>query len=129
MFRAISEIAVATSVASVRVKPSSRASARPCARAGTMSTSDSSGTRISFAIVVPSARPVEKRERLVEVEGRMEGFEVEIELRHGDRDVRLDSDDERLCASKPGGDGDGAEGASAEGVDDINPWAVDDDPA
>src|ERR671936_416614 len=80
---AISEIAVAMSVASVRENPSCVASARPSARAGTRSESEPIGTRISSPILgVPLHSPIEHRERLVEVERGMERLEVQVELHH-----------------------------------------------
>src|SRR5919202_2950077 len=130
MLRAISEIAVAMSVASVLEKPSFVARARPSARAGTMSESEVMGTRISSPILgVPPHLSVEPRERLVEIERRVERLEVQLELHHRDRDVGLDPDDHGLRAAEPGGDRDRAERAGDEGVDDVQCPDVDDEPA
>src|ERR671930_1407571 len=130
MLRAISEIAVAIRVASVREKPSSVASARPCARAGTMSESETIGTRISSPILgIPPRPSVEHRERLVEIERRVKRLEVQVELHHRDRDVGLDPDDHGLCAAQPRGDGDRAERTCDEGIDDVQGPHVDDEPA
>jgi hypothetical protein len=88
------------------------------------------GTRISSPIPgVPPRPSVEHRERLVEIERRVERLEVQVELHHRDRDVGLDPDDQGLCAAQPGGDGDGAERACDEGVDDVEGADVDDEPA
>src|SRR5919202_5076914 len=130
MLRAISEIAVAMSVASVREKPSFVARARPSARAGTMSESEVMGTRISSPIPgVPPRPSVEHRERLVEIEHRVERLEVQVELHHRDRDVGLDPDDHGLRPAEPGGDGDRPKRACDEGVDDVPGADVDDEPA
>src|SRR5919204_838262 len=99
MFRAISEMAVAISVASVREKPRWSASARPSARAGSMSESAAIGTRISVSIAAP--RPVvEQGKPFFEVESGAEWLEVHVELHHRDRDVRADADDHRLGAAQ-----------------------------
>jgi hypothetical protein len=77
----------------------------------------------------PPHPSVEHAERLVEVERRMERLEVQVELHHRDRNVRLDPDDHGLCAPQPGGDGDRAERARDEGIDDVQCSDVDDEPA
>ena len=67
--RPTSEIAVAIRVASVREKPSRAASARPSARATTMSASPAIATEISSAIAAASSREaVEQCEGFVEVQ-------------------------------------------------------------
>src|ERR1041385_9042183 len=120
MLRAISEIAVAMSVESVREKPSFAASSRPWARAGTMSESESIGTRTSSPILGGPPRPsVEHREGLVEIERGVERLEVQVELHHRDRNVGLDADDQGLCAAQPCAYGDRPERACDEGVDDV----------
>jgi hypothetical protein len=87
------------------------------------------GTRISSPIPAVPPRPsIEHRERLVEIEGRVERLEVQVELHHRDRDVGLDADDHGLRAAQPGGDGDRAERARDEGVDDVQGADVDDEP-
>jgi hypothetical protein len=88
------------------------------------------GTRISSPIPgVPSRPSVEHRERLVEVERRVERLEVQVELHHRDRDVGLDPDDHGLRAAEPCCHGDRAERACDEGVDDVQGADVDDEPA
>src|SRR5919201_4639894 len=130
MFRAISEIAVATRVASVREKPSFVASILPCARAGTMSASEAIGTRISSSILgVPLSPSVEHPERFVEIERRVERLEVEVELHHRDRDVRLDPDDDCPGAAQSRGHRDRAERPRHERVDDVQGSNVDDEAA
>jgi hypothetical protein len=59
----------------------------------------------------------------------MERLEVQIELHHRDRNVRLDADDDGPRAAEPGGDGDRAERAGDERVDDVQGADVDDQPA
>jgi hypothetical protein len=95
-----------------------------------MSESESMGTRTSSPILgIPPRPSVEHRERLVEVERRVERLEVQVELHHRDRHVGLDSDDQCLCAAEPGGNCDRAERAGDEGVDDVQRPDVDDEPA
>src|SRR5688572_33406541 len=97
MLRAISDTAVAISVASVREKPSRRASARASARAGTRSESEAISTTTSSVIDAAwVGKVIEHDDRLVEVEGCMEWGEVEVEVGHRDGDVGLDADDDRL---------------------------------
>src|SRR5215211_6926008 len=104
MLRAISEIAVAMSVASVREKPSLVASARPCARASMMCSSESIGTCTASSTVMRVLhQSVEHLETLLEVQGRVHGLEVELELHHRHRNVGLDSDDHGLSAAQPCG--------------------------
>jgi hypothetical protein len=87
-------------------------------------------TRISSPIPgVPPRPSIEHRERLVEIERRVEWLEVQVELHHRDRDVGLDPDDQGLRPAQPGRDGDGAERACHEGVDDVQGADVDDEPA
>src|SRR5919197_1420539 len=101
MLRPTSEIAVAISVASVREKPRRSASARPSARAGTMSPSDATEMQISSGIVVSVVGPaVEEGKSFLEVESRVERLEIELELHHRDGDVRTDPDDHRLRSSQ-----------------------------
>jgi hypothetical protein len=95
-----------------------------------MSESEVMGTRISSPILaVPPRLSVQHREGLVEIERRVERLEVQVELHHRDRHVGLDPDDQRLGAAEPGGDGDRAERACDEGVDDVQRPDVDDEPA
>src|SRR5205823_5003105 len=126
--RPTSEIAVAIRVASVREKPSRAASARPSARATTMSASPAIATEISSAIAAASSpEAVEQCEGLVEVQRRLQRVEVEPELHHGHRDVRLDPDDHRRRAAKASHKCDRAQRARDEGVDDVQRRHVDDD--
>src|SRR5919199_6835080 len=91
MLRAISEIAVAMSVPSVREKPSLVARARASARAGTRSSPDPISTRTSSAtLVVPPCPAVQERERLGQVERGVEGVQVKVELDHRDGHLGLD---------------------------------------
>src|SRR5215204_52072 len=125
MFRAISETAVAIRVASVRENPRRRASARASARAGTRSSFASMVTRTSST----RRRSLESIERLVQVECGAERVEVEPEMNHRDRDLRLDADDDRLGAAKTRGDRDVAQRARRERIDHVESRHVDHDPA
>src|SRR5215207_7021740 len=120
MLRATSEMAVAINVASVREKPSRSASARACARAGTMSVSLAMSTVTSSFMLAGSPVPViQQSDRPFQVEGGAKGGEVKVELHHGDGDIGLDADDDGGGASQPCGDGDGPQRAGDEGVDDV----------
>src|SRR3954471_18562069 len=128
MLRPISDIAVAIRVASVREKPSRPASARPSPRATTMSASTAIGTVTSSAIAaVPPRVAVEQGQRLLQVERRLQRLEVEAELDHGHRDVRLDADDDGHGAAQARGSRDVPQRASHERVDDVEGRHVDDD--
>src|SRR5919204_894033 len=130
MLRATSEIAVATSVASVREKPSFAASARPSARAFTMSASASMAMRASSPILVHSLHTAfENRNALFEVERSVEGLEVELELHHRDGDVRLDAHDHRLGAAQLRRQRDRLERPCDKGIDHVQRCDVDDDAA
>ena len=90
MLRAISEIAVAISVASVARSRAARPCARPRRGAGTRSASPPMGDAdlIGHPRPSPCVEPVEQGQRLVEVERGVERLQVEAELHHRDRDVR-----------------------------------------
>src|SRR6185312_5515244 len=112
MFRAISEMAVATRVESVREKPSSLASARPRARAGTMSASEATSIRsVSSLIMLTSSRHqiTQQLEPFLQIERRVQGLDVELELHHSHGNVGLDADDHRLGATELGGQRDRAQ--------------------
>src|SRR3954453_19223253 len=98
MLRAISEIAVASSVWSVLGMSSSTASARARWRAVTTSESDSIAIR--SAASAPKAPRLQEREPLLEVERRLDVLEAHPELDHGERDLGLDADDHRLGAAQ-----------------------------
>src|SRR5829696_2347501 len=125
MFRAISEIAVAINVASVRLNPSWSASARAWARAETRSSS--APTRTSSGIRWPSLdEAVEGPDSVVQIECGPQRLEVEAELDHRDRHVGLDADDHRLGSPHERRLGDRAQGPSDEGVDDVHGGHIDD---
>src|SRR5829696_4867111 len=109
MLRAASEIAVAIRVASVREKPSSLASARPSARAGTTSSSEAIAIVTSpFCDMAASRSVVEQGECFLEIERGLERRQVELELHHRDGDVGLDPDDHGVRATQLRGQGDRA---------------------
>src|SRR3954469_18011122 len=114
MLRAISEIAVASSVWSVPGISSPTASARARWRAVTTSASDSmvirsacSGANVAGLLAVP----LEQREALLEVERRLHVLEAHPELHHGERHLGLDAHDHGLRAAQPGHHGDPAQRA------------------
>src|SRR2546425_15388 len=87
MFRASSEIAVATTARSVEGNPHWDASSRPFWRAETMSTSRSIDTRTSSAMsanLMPGALPlpVKVGETFLEVERRRDPLQREPQLDH-----------------------------------------------
>src|SRR5690348_10054901 len=132
MLRAISEIAVASSVRSVLEKPSAAPILRASWRAVTTSASVRIATRISSAtdvrlLVVELA--LEERQALLEVERRVHVLEVHPELDHRERDLRLDADDHGLRAAQPGHVRDPAQRARDERVHHVQRGDVDDDPA
>lgn len=77
MFRAISEMAVAIKVASVREKPRSSANLLLLARASTMSWSDWMETTTSSPILWGPLSPlIEKRECLIDVQSRADRVQI-----------------------------------------------------
>src|SRR5207245_8241048 len=130
MFRATSEIAVAMTVWSPRVKPWAAASSRPFSRAWTMSTSEAITSRSSSP--TSGALPglgVQERQALFEIEGSRDPFERQAQLHHGERHFRLDADDHGFRPAQPRHVGDVAEGAHREGVHHVERRDVHDDPA
>ena len=100
MFRAISEIAVAISVVSVFEKPSRSASRRACARAGTMSASTSTRPERHRPWAATPRSGCPGAVAPVQVECRVEGREIQLEMHHRDCDVGLDADDDGLGATE-----------------------------
>src|SRR5215218_3931882 len=131
MFRATSEIAVASSVRSVLEKPRSEPIARASCRAKTTSASDSIGTRTlsPTATRLPADLLLQEREPLLEVERRVDVLEVHAQLDHRERDLRLDADDDGLRAAQPGHVRDAAQRARHERVHHVERGDVDHDPA
>src|ERR671910_3045537 len=95
MLRAISEIAVASSVWSVLGMSSPAASARARWRAVTTSASDSIAIRCA-------ASGAKEGEPFFEIERRLDVLEAHPELDHRERHLRLDPDDHGLGAAQPG---------------------------
>src|SRR5262244_1665190 len=112
MLRAISEIAVASSVWSVLGMSRPTASARARWRAVTTSASDSIGIR-SAASGAKVTR-LEQREAFFEVERRQHVLEAHPELDHREGHLRLDPDDHGLGAAQPGHHRDAAQRARHE---------------
>src|SRR4051794_1924594 len=102
MLRAISEIAVASSVWSVGGMSRPTASARARWRAVTTSASDSieirsacSGANVAGLL---AALLLQQRETLLEIERGRHVLEAHPQLHHGERHLGLDADDHRLGA-------------------------------
>src|SRR5688572_13013168 len=105
MLRASSEIAVATSVASLAEKPFCSANVRPLRRATTRSASDATEIRMSkldshSANFVISGFPFEVRDAPLEIQSGRNVFQRYPELNHGKGDFRLNTDDHRLGATQ-----------------------------
>src|SRR6266542_5215606 len=127
MLRAISEMAVATSVCSVMERPCAAASSRPFWRAVTMSPSCSMATRVSPTIAgALPPRLADEREALLQVERRRDAVEREPELDHREGDLRLDPHHHRARAAQPRGVRDAAQGAWRDRVEDVERHDVDD---
>src|SRR5688500_7719012 len=124
MFRAISEIAVATNVASVRVRPMRNAASRPRWRATTVSASDLISTRISASSGRSS--PVEEFKARFEIESCVNSVQPKAELAHGGGNVGLDPDDDGLGAAQAVCPCHGAQRPRYERVDDVERRDVDD---
>src|SRR6267154_5116474 len=110
MVRAISEMAAAMTVCSPLENPATAASARPCCRASTTSTSAAIDRRSSSPTL---ARPLgfgfeaalfgpamQEREAFFQVEHRRDALERQAELHHGERHVGLNPHDDRLGAAE-----------------------------
>src|SRR5436309_8558511 len=106
MLRAISEIAAAMTVWSPAEKPTSAASSRPVWRAWTTSVSAAMRQRRSSPTVdapiplpildAPMPLPIEEGESFLEVERGGDALQGQPELHHGEGDLGLDPDDDRL---------------------------------
>src|SRR2546422_11145155 len=106
MLRAISEMAAAMTVCSPLENPATAASARPCCRASTTSTSAAIGRRSSSPTAARSlgfgferalfGPAIQEGEAFLEVQHRRHALEREAELHHGERDVGLNAHDDRL---------------------------------
>src|SRR5919197_989273 len=134
MFRASSEIAVATTARSVEGKPHCDAFSRPFWRAETMSASESIATRTSSAMsanFIPRALSlaIEVREALFEVQRGRHALQREAQLDHREGHLWLDPDDDGLGAAQSDHVRDVTQGTGRERVDDIERRDVHDDPA
>src|SRR5215213_7784966 len=100
MLRAISETAVAMSVASVRENPSFVASERVSARARTRSSSRAIAIRSSSSIATAHVRRSEECDRLIQVERGLKRCQIQAEVDDCDGDLRLYSGDDRPRAAQ-----------------------------
>src|SRR5215213_5016739 len=129
MFRATSEIAVASSVWSVELSSRSAASSRARWRAVTTSASDSIAMRSSASTVERLLQlGLQQGQTLLEVERGLDVLELHPELDHREGDFGLDADDHRLGSAQAGHVRDPAQGAGDERGQDVERRDVDDDP-
>src|SRR5258708_93504 len=118
MLRAISEIAVAISVSSLLEKRSGWARRRARCRASMTSVSERTATTTSSCGIERSLQVLclQLLQTFLEVEGRGRSLERQAQLYHGERDVGLDADDDRVGAEQPHHLGDAAQGACGGAV-------------
>src|SRR5947209_9720402 len=136
MFRASSEIAVATTARSVEGKPHWDANPRPFWRAETMSASESIATRTSSAMsanlisgTLPLPLSIKVGKTLFEIQRRRDPLEREPQLDHREGDLRLDPDDDGLRSTQPDHVRDVTQGPGRERVDNVERRDVHDDAA
>src|SRR5215469_18110962 len=158
MFRASSEIAVAIRVSSLEEKPSVAASTRPFCRAETMSVSSLIRTTISSstrsrersnecsaeAAAAKGLRSAstgarflggtrflltEKSNAFFQVKRCRHSFQFQTKLHHGERNIGLDSDDDRLRAAQSNHECNVTERARGEGIHHVQGGDVDNDAA
>src|SRR3954471_8585344 len=123
MLRAISEIAVASSVWSVLGMSSPLASERARWRAVTTSASDWIAIRSTSSSA--KVTRLQEREPLLEVERGLHVLEAHPELDHGEGHLGLDADDHGLGAAQPGHHRDPAQRARDERVHHVQRRDVD----
>src|SRR2546430_2014359 len=107
-------MAVAMTASSLPRKPSSVASRRPSCRAARTSVSAAMETRISSMDARLVGHCVQMGQTSLQVERGVDALEVQTELDHRKRDVRLDADDDGLGTSQLAHEGKGAECPSGE---------------
>src|SRR2546426_11176537 len=110
MLRAISEMAAAMTVCSPLENPATAASARPCCRASTTSTSAAIGRRSSSPTAARLlgfgferaffGAAIEEGEAFFEVQHGGDAFQRQAELHHGDRHIGLNPHDDPLPAAQ-----------------------------
>src|SRR4051794_6770840 len=103
MLRATSEIAVASSVWSVPLMSIAAASCRARWRAVTMSAADSIAMRSTSSGATVGrllARTLQQSQALLEVEGGQHVLEAHPQLHHGEGDLGLDADYDRVGAAQ-----------------------------
>src|SRR5439155_25519517 len=135
MFRASSEMAVATTARSVEGRPHCDASSRPFWRADTMSTSRSMATRTSSAMsanlmmlgTLPLA--VKVREAFFQIERGRDAFQREPQLDHREGHLRLDPHDDGLRSAELDHVGDVAQRTGRKRIDHVEGCDVHDDRA
>src|SRR5712691_5182798 len=133
MFRASSEMAVATTARLVEAKPHCDANSRPFWRAETMSTSRSTGTLTSSAmsasLMMLGALPlaVKVREAFFQIERGRHALQREPLLDHREGHLRLDPHDDGLRSAQPDHVRDVTQGPGRERIDDVKRRPVHDD--
>src|SRR5579859_139509 len=130
ILRATSDIAVAITVRSEPLKPSSDASVRPFWRAVTISTAELTGTRNSFSMFqVSSGYAVEICQPFLQIKGCAYAFQRQPQLHHRKRNFRLDAHNHRFRAPQFQHMRDGTKRTGSKGIDHIEHCNIDDDAA
>src|SRR5438445_245463 len=127
MLRAISEMAVATTVRSLPENPASAASSRPRWRAVRMSCSEPIGKRFSSSIGDPEASRVQDRQAFLQVQSRVDAVEPKAELHHREGDLRTQTHYHRVGPAELAHVGDVQKRSDRERVDDVGGGHIDDD--
>src|SRR5687768_17165609 len=117
ILRAISDMAVATTVRSLPEIPATTAISRPLCRARTTSASRSI-CRQTSSIIEPGLRAAggEHVQAALEIERGGYLSQPQAKLHHGEGHVRLDADDDGARAAQPGDLGETLQGAGGEGI-------------
>src|SRR5712691_7094905 len=119
MFRAISEMAVATIVSSLPVNPSSAASSRPRWRALRMSCSDRISRRSSSRIRPPPHVTIEDAQPLLQIQRSGHAIESKAELDHSEGNLRLQANDHGLGTPELADVGHVEKRSNGEGIHDF----------
>src|SRR6266496_3761952 len=128
MLRETSEIAVVMNVTSAPSNPNSMATDRPLCRAVTISATDATGTRHSFAAMgtLSLGLPVQIRQAFLEIQGRPDSLQRQSQLHHRKSHLRLDADDHRNGAAQSKHVRDGPHHARGERIDHVEHRYIDD---
>src|SRR5437899_7760090 len=128
IFRANSEMAVASSVESVDTKPNSVANSRPFCRAATTSASVLIVTTASLATGRMSLRfLVQKCKPFFQIQGCVHSLQRQAELNHRKCYFRLNPHDYGFCPTQPGHMSQVAQGARGKRVHHVEHRDIHDD--